>query len=90
MRSSGAGYSRVNTRVVGSGASIDFTALQMYPAPWPSALVRSMASLAAVASMARPVWNWTPSRSVKVQVRPSSLTDHAEASAGFTVPVAES
>ena len=56
------------------------------PRPW----VRSMAALAAAASMGRPVWKTTSSRSVKVQVKPSSLADHAVARAGITVPLAES
>ena len=49
-----------------------------------------MAAFAAAASIGRPVWNVTPSRSVNVQVRPSSLVAHSVASAGWTVPVAES
>src|SRR6266511_3767887 len=86
-RSSGDGYDRWNTRVVSSGASIFFTALQMYAAPSPRSIVRSIAAFAASAVSGLPVWNVTPSRSVNVQVRPSFDESHDSARSGSTSSV---
>ncbi len=82
MRSIGCGPLVLITRVVSSGASIESTLAQMYQAPFFIEMVRSKAALAAAALKASPSWKVTPSRSLKVQARPSSLTDQSVASAG--------
>src|ERR1700712_4989434 len=88
IRSSGAAYLRVNTRVVASGAAIDFTASHSYEAPPASLMVRSIAALSAAASAGLPVLKVTPGRSLNVQVKPLGEDVHDCASSGMTFLVA--
>ena len=72
------------TRVELSGA-VTVALPQRYWAPWFILMLRSSMILTPPAVIVAPLWNFTPERSLKVQVRPSSLTDQEVASEGSSL-----
>ena len=71
-----------------SGVSIWSMALRYPRPPEPvfGSMIRSYVNFTSSPTSSRPLWNFTPRRSLNVHVRPSALVVHDSASPGSSLP----